>query len=295
MITRSTLVHLRIPFSIFLLPVYLFSLSLSIVNKPLFINVLLSFFIVHILLYPASNGFNSYFDKDENSIGGLKSPPKVDKSLYFTSLIFDLAGIVLGLAISWQFAVMLIIYGLISKAYSHPSIRLKKYPLLSWFIVGLFQGWFSFLMSWMGINNTGFEVFSDSSILIPGILSSLMLWGSYPMTQIYQHEEDEKRGDITLSLKLGINGTFHFTMVAFSLAMGAFILFFYTHFSYLVAILFGILLTPVLIYFFSWYLNVLKDADKADFEHTMKLNILSSIMLSLFFLVFAVINYYSLI
>ena len=32
-------------------------------------------------------------------------------------------------------------------------------------------------------------------------------WRAYPMTQIFQHEED-KRGDETLSLKLGIKGTF---------------------------------------------------------------------------------------
>lgn len=295
MISRSTLLHLRIPFSIFLLPVYLFSLSLSILNNPSFINVLLSFFIIHFLLYPASNGYNSYFDKDEGSIGGLKQPPKVKNDLYYTSLIFDFIGILLGFLINWQFALMLAIYGIISKAYSHPSIRIKKHPILSWFIVGLFQGWFTFMMVWIGINASGFEIFTEGHILIPGILSSLILWGSYPMTQIYQHKEDRSRGDITLSLKLGIKGTFHFTLIAFSLAMGAFVYYFVDFFQFGIAILFLILLTPVLLYFFSWYLQVRQDLSKADFDHTMKLNILSSVMLSLFFSVFTFINYYSLI
>jgi len=125
MISRSTFLHLRIPFSVFLLPIYLFALSIS--NNPIFENVLLVFLILHFLIYPASNGYNSYFDKDEGSIGGLKNPPKVSKQLYYISLVLDILGILLALYINWQFAMMLLIYGLVSKAYSHPSIRLKKY------------------------------------------------------------------------------------------------------------------------------------------------------------------------
>src|SRR6185369_5640241 len=126
---RSTLLHLRIPFSYFLLPVYLFAIGVS----PNFTedSLLWTFIIIHLFLYPASNGYNSYFDKDEKSIGGLKKPPPVNKSLYSTSLIFDAIAILLAYwKISFLFALMILTYGLISKAYSHPSIRLKKYSLL---------------------------------------------------------------------------------------------------------------------------------------------------------------------
>src|SRR5579885_3421619 len=89
----SSLLHLRIPFSYFLLPIYLFALCVSPnFNEP---RMLWTFVIVHLLLYPASNGYNSYFDKDEKSIGGLKNPPPVNKSLYYVSLLFDIAAIVL--------------------------------------------------------------------------------------------------------------------------------------------------------------------------------------------------------
>src|ERR1700741_5295092 len=119
MLSKSALLHLRIPFSFFLMPVYLFALCIS---PNVSINSLLwSFVIIHLLLYPASNGYNSYFDKDEKSIGGLKNPPPVNKSLYYTSLLFDAAAIILAfLKISLLFAIMIFIYGLISKAYSHP-------------------------------------------------------------------------------------------------------------------------------------------------------------------------------
>ena len=84
---RATWLHLRIPFSFFLLPVFLF--AISILKNPDLFSVFLVGVILHLLLYPASNGYNSYFDKDENSIGGLKNPPKVHKELYWVSLILD--------------------------------------------------------------------------------------------------------------------------------------------------------------------------------------------------------------
>ncbi|MFN7328134.1 MAG: ubiquinone biosynthesis protein UbiA, partial [Bacteroidota bacterium] len=89
---RSTLLHLRFPFSYFLLPVYLFALSQS----PDFTadRLLWSFLLIHLFLYPASNGYNSYFDKDEQSIGGLKNPPPVNKTLYYAALLLDVVAIV---------------------------------------------------------------------------------------------------------------------------------------------------------------------------------------------------------
>ena len=156
MFSSSSWLHLRIPFSYFLLPVFLFSLAISpnITGK----SILWTFIIVHFFLYPASNGYNSYFDKDEKSIGGLKNPPPVKKGLYYLSLLFDVIAIVLGfLLINPTFAFMLLIYGLVSKAYSHPAIRLKKLPVTGWLVAGLFQGLFTFMMCYIGINKYSFE------------------------------------------------------------------------------------------------------------------------------------------
>ena len=105
---------------------------------------------------------------------------------------------------------MLLIYGLVSKAYSHPAIRLKKLPVTGWLVAGLFQGLFTFVMCYIGINKYSMENVFKLHVLVPGVLSTVMLWANYPMTQIYQHEEDEKHGDVTLSRKLGIRGTFYF-------------------------------------------------------------------------------------
>src|SRR5689334_18599066 len=189
MLSISSWLHLRIPFSYFLLPVYLFALAIS--PNPTNHSVLWSFIIIHLLLYPASNGYNSYFDKDEKSIGGLKNPPPVNKSLYYASLAFDAVAILLAFwKVSFLFASMILIYGLISKAYSHPSIRLKRYPMTGWITVGVFQGFFTFVMSYAGVNHFDIGQLMQAKVLLPGALTSVMLLGNYPMTQVYQHEED---------------------------------------------------------------------------------------------------------
>lgn len=285
MLTRSSWLHLRIPFSYFLLPVYLFALAISPnLNES---RMLWVFIILHVFLYPASNGYNSYYDRDEKSIGGLKNPPPVNTGLYYLALSFDALALLLGYwKINTLFMVMLLVYGLISKAYSHPSVRLKKYPILGWFAAGLFQGFFTFMMCYVGINNFSLENCWNAHVLIPAALTSIMLWGNYPMTQVYQHEEDAKRGDITLSLKLGIRGTFLFTAVIFTMAVAGFVFYFIEFFELKYAYAFLLALLPVLTYFLFWFVKVWKDKEKANFGYTMGLNFISATCLNIFFIYF---------
>ena len=285
MFSRSAWLHLRIPFSFFLMPVYIFALGIS----PNFTEsrLLWSFVIIHLFLYPASNGFNSYFDKDEKSIGGLKNPPPVNKGLYYLSLLFDAIAILLGfLKISVVFALLLLIYGVVSKAYSHPSIRLKKFPIGGWLTVGIFQGFFTFLMCYVGINDFGIDNLMNARILIPATLSSIILLGTYPMTQVYQHEEDAKRGDRTISLMLGIRGTFIFVLIIFTLAAAGYVWYFFSFYELRYGLVFLMSLSPVVIFFLVWFFLVLKNPAKANFSNTMWLNFLSALCLNGFFIWF---------
>lgn len=282
--SRSTLLHLRIPFSFFLLPIFLFSVASS--DNILWPEVVLVFIVLHFFLYPASNGYNSYFDKDEDSIGGLRTPPKITGDLYYVSLILDATALGLGALISWDFVLMLFIYGLVSKAYSYPGIRLKKYPLLGWFLAGFFQGFFTWVMSYKAINNVGWPEVLLPQPLIAAALCSLLLWGSYPMTQVYQHKEDGLRGDQTISILLGVRGTFYFSAAMFGLANAGFFYFFWSYYGPGIAGIFQIFLLPVFGYFFWWLARVLKDEKQANFDHTMRLNFLSSFLLNCFFLGF---------
>lgn len=281
MIKKSTILHLRFPFSFFLLPVFLFAIA---TYQPDFgLQFWLVFFILHFLLYPASNGYNSFFDKDEQSIGGLKNPPKVSKELFYVSWGMDVLAIALGFWISWEFAVMLFIYGLVSKAYSHPKIRLKKMPIIGWLAAGIFQGYFTFLMVIVALQGSMPGIW-NWSVQLPALLTTMLLFGSYPMTQIYQHEEDSKRGDRTMSLILGITGTFHFTALCFTVSVGMYCWYFIHFYEPAIALYFLVALSPVLLFFGWWYWKARKDVSAVNFQHTMQLNLLSSMCLNLFFL-----------
>lgn len=285
MITTSTLKHLRIPFSLFLMPVFLFALATAeVVNV---YNAIIAFVVLHIFIYPASNGYNSYFDKDEGSIGGLKTPPKVTKDLYWWALIFDAIGIFLSVFVNIWFALMVFVYGMISKAYSHPKVRLKKYPIISWGTVGLFQGAFTYLMSMSAVMGKGFEIWSQPHIYIPAALSTVLLLGSYPMTQIYQHEEDRERGDITISVLAGVRGTFLLTAFMFLIAMGGFSFYFIHYYSIQPFWMLLAFLAPVFLYFNYWFFLVLKSEKAANFDHTMRFNLLSSVCMIAYFSLWA--------
>lgn len=279
---KATFLHLRIPFSFFLLPVFLFAWSIRPETDPWrFFSV---FFILHFLVYPASNGYNSYFDKDEESIGGLKVPPKVSVELYYWAIILDVAALIWAALIDLNFALFVLVYGLVSKAYSHPSVRLKKMPYIGWLAAGFFQGYFTFLTVLIGLHSPQVSYLTGFEVQLPAILSTLLLFGSYPMTQIYQHQEDARRGDLTISRILGILGTFHFTALAFLCSSVGFFYYYYHFESLNDAIIFYAALSPVLVFFNVWYLQVRRDRAYANFEKTMLLNLLSAICLNLFFL-----------
>lgn len=279
---RSTILHLRFLFSWFLMPVYFFALAISPnLNGD---RLLWSFVIIHLLVYPASNGYNSYFDKDEGSIGGLKNPPPVNRLLFVAAWLLDLVAV--GLAwwkVNSIFAVMILLYGLASKAYSHPAVRLKKYPIAGWLWVAFFQGVFTFLMCYAGINALPVENLVQTKVLIPGALASLMLLGTYPMTQVYQHAEDAKRGDTTISLKLGVRGTFGLVMGIFSLASVLYAAYFYTFFEWRFAMSFLVALFPVVVFFLIWFYRVWRNEEVANYRNTMWLNFLSATCLNGFF------------
>jgi 1,4-dihydroxy-2-naphthoate octaprenyltransferase len=285
---RSTLIHLRIPFSYYLSPIFFFAVSLS--SSPDWRRVWLMFVILHLFLFPATNGFNSYYDRDTGSIGGIEHPPPVSDELLWASLAFDAFAVVLGLCIDWRVALAVFVFGLGSKAYSYTKIRIKRLPVVSWIGVVLFQGAFVFLISYYAVNDVTVGDLAGKGVLIPALLSSAFLMAAYPMTQIYQHEEDRRRGDVTLSILLGIRGTFAFSAIFFAIVMGGFALYYHTHFRMVFALLFLAVQAPVLVYFNVWFFKVLRNEARANYRSTMKLNLVSSTCLNIFFVLFYVMN-----
>ena len=279
---KKALPLLRIPFSVYLMPVVWF--GLSALQGPWSGGRAVGVFVVlHLLAYPASNGYNSYYDRDEGSIGGLKAPPKVTPELLHLVWLFDALAVAGAALLSWPFAALVVVYLLVSKAYSYEGIRLKKYPLLSTLVVVVFQGGFTLLMTQVGVGATPTQLFEKTNLLL-ALVSTLFLCGSYPLTQVYQHAEDARRGDRTLSLRLGIRGTFIFAAVGLLAGAGTLGLAYWLRQEMRPLLVFVVATGPVVALFGRWAWAVWHDETAADFEHTMRMNQVSSLCLSAAFI-----------
>jgi 1,4-dihydroxy-2-naphthoate polyprenyltransferase len=214
MIQKSTIQLLRFHFSFFLMPVYWFALSQTKhINSS---HAIVIFAILHLLVYPSSNGYNSYMDRDTESVGGIKNPMQPTKQLFYASVFLDIAAIALSCIVSLYFVMAVVGYILASRAYSYRGIRLKKYPVIGYLTVIVFQGAVTFFMVQHGSSS---DKTMDVS-LINMIIASLLIGGFYPLTQIYQHKQDKEDGVTTLSMLLGYKGSFIFTAVIYAAAMG---------------------------------------------------------------------------
>ncbi len=286
MIKKSTLQLLRFPFSFFLLPVYLFALTqLEHINST---RAIIVFMILHLLVYPASNGYNSYMDRDETPIGGLQHPLQPTRQLFYITLLMDLVAIAVSLFISLYFLFGVMLYILASRAYSYRGIRLKKYPVAGFLTVLVFQGACTFGLVYHGSSESLNINFPVSGMLA----SSFLIGGFYPLTQIYQHQADKADGVNTLSFLLGYKGTFIFCAAVYSLAM---LFLGYTFLSSMMSLQFFVLIIfflPILIYFVWWASRVWKDVEAADFKHTMRMNVLASTCTNLGFLTVLIMNHF---
>lgn len=286
--SQSTLRHLRFGFSLFLMPIFFFSLGFS--KQLNWLKAFELFLTLGLGVFAASNGYNSYYDRDETSIGGLENPPKVTPDLLYWSLAVEY----LAIAFSWLLfgsvvATLLFIYGLFSKLYSHPRVRLKKYPLISFFGVAVFQGGLIFLVCILcfspGVDPS--NLFRYPSFWLGFIASSLIIAASYPITQIYQHREDLARGDQTLSSRLGVKGTLALADILFLAAGVAILLHWGFSWSSLIFIFSAL---PGLLYLKAWKKAVNEDESKANFHGTDRFLKISSVGSNLGFLLIWLIN-----
>jgi len=285
MIQRSTIQLLRFHFSFFLMPVYWFALSQVV--RPDAERALLIFIILHILIYPSSNGFNSYMDRDEGSIGGLKSPLQPTRQLLYVSLVMDALALILGFFISIYFVLAELVYILASRAYSARSVRLKKYPVIGFLIVVICQGALVFFMVYHGSH-------SLLSLHVPtlGMISaSLLIGGFYPLTQIYQHEADARDNVRTISAQLGLRGTFIFCGIVYGIAFVALAYFFLSSLEIKEFLVFTTSMLPVLVYFIIWAAQVWQNPSMADFRHTMRMNTVASLCSGIGFILVFLMQY----
>ncbi len=286
MLSASTIKLLRLPFAIFLTPIYFFALSQ--VEHVNWTKAVLVFIILHLLVYPASNGYNSYMDRDTKSIGGLEHPPPPSRELFLTTIVLDVAAIILGFLVTPLFGFLMPLYIGASKAYSYRGIRLKKFPVIGYLTVIIFQGAFTFWLVYHGS--------SSEHLLWPPwqamVVCALLIGGFYPLTQIYQHQQDLDDGVMTISYKLGYTGTFIFCAVVYAIAWTFMAQFFISRKETTKFLVISIFFVPVIVYFIRWFTAVNRNKEAANFRNTMKMNWIAASCTNAVFILLLIWKYF---
>jgi 1,4-dihydroxy-2-naphthoate polyprenyltransferase len=275
----DTIKLLRFPFSLFLLPVTLF--SFLYIQPSWNISVWLALGIWHLLVFPSSNGYNSYNDQDDGPIGGLAAPPKPTLFLKNCCNVMDVLAISLSALINTYFFFFVLIYIIASRLYSYRRIRLKKYPVAGFLIVFVFQGAWVFCGNILALS--GLDLLLQEQVIFSAIASSFFIGTVYPLTQIYQHEADKTDGVVTLSMQLGIKGTFVFSGLMFFAATTFMYFTFYDNINYFW--LFTIVMGLSAFYFGRWALVSFRDPVHVNFRNVMIMLVLSSLSNNIFFLI----------
>ena len=160
---------------------------------------------------------NSAFDRDEGDIGYLDAPPPIPKNLAVVSVALMAVGQLLALRLGAAFAIAYAICFAMSIAYSVPPMRLKAVAGADWAINIIGVG---VLTPFAGWSASGFALRAEARWIMIGFGC---LFGSlYPLTQIYQFDEDSSRGDRTLARILGVRVSLLISAGAAALAFVAF-------------------------------------------------------------------------
>lgn len=262
------ILHLRLHYQFFIL-------SGGYLMGSLFVNSIqwdqfwLQFLNVHVLLFGGATTYNSYWDKDEGPIGGLKSPPKMTKWMWAVSLIIQFIGLFWAWQISLDYFIIYSVSFVLFWLYSTPHARWKGNPLLSLVAIGFSTGTNSFLLGYLAAGGTDLDIEQGLTALGVG----LIILSLYPASQIYQIEEDEKRGDTTFAMRYGLKGVKYFFSNLFFIGALLLTLFLYLQDKTL-GVIFGILCT-LSFSVISFYLFKLK-GEAREYHVVMKIKFLAS-------------------
>lgn len=279
---KNFILHLRLHYQFFILSGGYF-LGGLMADQMEFSQFWLQFLNVHVLLYGGATAYNSYWDKDEGPIGGLKKPPKMTPWMHKVSLLFMFAGWAWSLNVSIEYFVVYGISLILFWLYSTPHARWKGDPYLSLIAIGISTGLNSVFLGFWSAGG----VFSGE-ILLSGIGASLILLSLYPVSQIFQAEEDSKRGDKTFFIKFGKHGVQRFFQSAYLLGMVMLCAGFYSIYSVPAIVLFivGLLSFTII----NGFITALEGEEK-EYQRVMSIKFIASLSFVIFLLVSNIIRY----
>ncbi|MDX1671356.1 MAG: UbiA family prenyltransferase [Balneolaceae bacterium] len=176
---------------------------------------LVQFLNVHLLLFGGATAYNSYWDRDEGPIGGLKNPPKMSDWMWFASLFLQAVGLIIAIPAGNLFIAVYGVSMLFFWLYSSPMARWKGKPIRSLLAIGISTGTNSMLLGFLAAG--GQTIGLTEGLAALGV--ALVILSLYPTSQIYQMEEDRRRGDRTFAVEFGAEGVLKFYSIAFGLGI----------------------------------------------------------------------------
>jgi len=277
-ITRDLFIHLRLHFQLLLAPIFLWGFTLS--ETAIDLRFWLGFVAFHLCLYGGTTAFNSYYDRDEGPVGGLENPPPAHEALLPFSLILQGIGALLAALVGIPFLLIYLLIFAMGAAYSHPLTRWKAKPLGGLLTVGIGQGILAGLAGWL-VGQNGWP--SPSLLEWIGILAiSLVTVGFYPLTQIYQIEEDAERGDITYAVWVGPGGVFAFSIPLLGVSIPLLLWTVWrtaieaATIQWWLLLLVGLLYLGLLVALLAWWITYNAAAVRVNFRRIMRLYWLTS-------------------
>jgi 4-hydroxybenzoate polyprenyltransferase len=160
---------------------------------------------------------NSVFDQDEGDIGYLMAPPPLPRHLLGFSVALLVTGQVLALALPVAFQIVYAMCFVLSVLYSVPPFRFKAVAGVDWLINMWGFGTLTPFATWAA---TGRPLDLGHALVLLGFCP--LFAGLYPLTQLYQMDEDRRRGDRTLALLLGLTASLAVGIVCTLLAFALF-------------------------------------------------------------------------
>jgi 4-hydroxybenzoate polyprenyltransferase len=171
----------------------------------------LQFLNVHILLFGGATAYNSWWDKDTGPIGGLKNPPKMTRWMHPVSLFFMFAGLALAVNVGVFYSIIFLVSLILFWLYSTPLYRWKSDPHLSLLAIAVSTGFNSVLLGTVAAGGA-----ISGNIVLGASGASLILLSLYPVSQIFQIEEDRVRQDRTFAVTYGVDGVKKFYLISFT-------------------------------------------------------------------------------
>jgi len=208
------LIHLRLHYQLFILSGG-FLLGGFLSPSMDWFSFLLQFINVHVLLFGGATAYNSYWDKDEGPIGGLKHPPKMKPWMWFLSILMQALGLLIALAAGSLFVGIYALSMLLFWLYSTPHARWKGDPIKSLVAIGVSTGTNSLLMGYLAAGMHALPV----TVFVAALGVALVVLSLYPTSQLYQMEDDRRRGDHTFALRYGFKGVYRFFVITFSVGV----------------------------------------------------------------------------